>query len=139
MKLDTVVERLNPGRALPYLFSTRQDAPERTRHTEKHPTNLIVTKRTALDSPRIIHGQKHVEIVRYMVRTYSNQSGTVLDVCAGGFTTGVACHLEDRQFIGIEMEPKHFALGTRRVIDLINKALAVWQLHRLMGARDGVP
>jgi site-specific DNA-methyltransferase (adenine-specific) len=47
--------------------------------------------------------QKPLALMRYMVRTYSNQGDTVLDFCAGSGTVGRACEAEGRQFVGIEL------------------------------------
>ncbi len=47
--------------------------------------------------------QKPLALMRYMVRTYTNDGDTVLDFCAGSGTTGRACEAEGRRFIGIEL------------------------------------
>lgn len=47
--------------------------------------------------------QKPLDLMRYMVRTYSNPGDTVLDFCAGSGTVGRACEMEGRQFIGIDL------------------------------------
>lgn len=53
--------------------------------------------------------QKPLALMRYMVRTYSNPGETVLDFCMGSGTTALACALEGRRFIGIELDPAAFA------------------------------
>ena len=47
--------------------------------------------------------QKPLALMQYMVRTYSNPGGVVLDFCAGSGTTGRACNAEGRTFIGIDL------------------------------------
>ena len=42
-------------------------------------------------------------------------SGTILDPFMGSGTTGVACALTDRSFIGIEREPPYFDIACRRI------------------------
>ena len=59
--------------------------------------------------------QKPVELLRYLVRTYTNPGETVLDFCFGSCTTGVACLLENRNFIGIEKEANYFEIGSNRM------------------------
>jgi DNA modification methylase len=39
----------------------------------------------------------------------------VLDFTAGSFTTGVACAIENRNFIGIEKDSKYCELGRARI------------------------
>jgi DNA modification methylase len=59
--------------------------------------------------------QKPVELLRYLVRTYTQTGETVLDFTAGSFTTGVACAIENRNFIGIEKDSKYCELGRARI------------------------
>jgi site-specific DNA-methyltransferase (adenine-specific) len=48
--------------------------------------------------------QKPVELLRYLVRTYSNPGDWILDPCEGAGSTGAAAALEDRNYIGIELD-----------------------------------
>jgi DNA modification methylase len=82
------------------------------------PTDLIMAERTAYDSPHIQHGQKPVELMRYLVRTLSNPGDVILDIAAGSQTTAVAAALERRRFITFEKDRVHFALGTQRLAHL---------------------
>lgn len=59
--------------------------------------------------------QKPVALMEYMIRTYSNEGDTVLDFAMGSGTTGVACMNTNRRFVGIELEPKYFAVAQERM------------------------
>ena len=59
--------------------------------------------------------QKPTDLLRYLVRTYTNAGDTVLDFTMGSGTTGVACRMEGRRFIGIELDPAYFAIAERRI------------------------
>lgn len=59
--------------------------------------------------------QKSVAQMRYLVRTYTNPGDTVLDFTAGHYTTGVACVIEGRNFIGIERDADKCAVGEVRI------------------------
>lgn len=59
--------------------------------------------------------QKPVDLLSYLIRTYSNPGDVVLDFCAGSFSTGVACVQEGRNFIGIEKDAAYFEVGKRRM------------------------
>lgn len=59
--------------------------------------------------------QKPVELMRYLIRTYSNKNDTILDNTMGSGTTGVACVLENRKFIGIENDEKYFKVAQNRI------------------------
>jgi len=51
------------------------------------------------------------------VKYLSRPEGCVLDMFAGSGTTGVACIRTGRRFIGIELEPKYFAIAVKRCKD----------------------
>ena len=59
--------------------------------------------------------QKPVALMEYLIRTYTQEGDTVLDNCAGSFTTGVACLNTNRSFIGIEKDPEYFRIGSERM------------------------
>jgi site-specific DNA-methyltransferase (adenine-specific) len=60
--------------------------------------------------------QKPVELLRYLIRTYSNPGDTILDPTAGSGTTAVAALLEGRNSISIEKDPVIFANAKERVL-----------------------
>lgn len=59
--------------------------------------------------------QKPLELMRYMVRTYTNPGDVVLDPCMGSGTTCLAAKMEGRGYIGIEREPKYFETAKTRI------------------------
>lgn len=59
--------------------------------------------------------QKPVDLMRYLIRTYTHVGDTVLDNCMGSGTTGVACMMEKRNFIGFELDEKYFKIAERRI------------------------
>ncbi len=61
--------------------------------------------------------QKPVALMEYFIKTYTNPGDTVLDNCMGSGTTGVACVNTGRKFIGIELDPKYFAIAERRIAE----------------------
>lgn len=52
-----------------------------------------------------------------IIRTYTNPGETVLDFTMGSGTTGVACMMEGRNFIGIELDPGYFKIASKRIAD----------------------
>jgi len=59
--------------------------------------------------------QKPVDLLEYLVKTYTNQGDTVLDNCMGSGTTGVACKNLNRNFIGIEKDEAYFEIARKRI------------------------
>ena len=56
-----------------------------------------------------------VEIPKRCIESSCPHDGTVLDPFMGSGTTGVACIRTERQFIGIEKEPKYFDIAVKRI------------------------
>ncbi len=59
--------------------------------------------------------QKPVELLEWLVKTYSNENDIVLDNCMGSGSTGVACKNLNRNFIGIENNKEYFEIAERRL------------------------
>ena len=59
--------------------------------------------------------QKPVDLLRYLIRTYSNEGDTILDNCMGSGTTAVACIKEKRHFIGFELNKEYFDKACKRI------------------------
>lgn len=64
---------------------------------------------------RLHNTQKPVELMEYLIRTYSNEGQTVLDNSMGSGTTGVACMNTGRRFIGIERDDVYFDTCIKRI------------------------
>lgn len=63
--------------------------------------------------------QKPVELLEYLIKTYSNEGDTVLDNCMGSGSTGVACAHTNRKFIGIELNDIYFNIAKKRIEESI--------------------
>lgn len=59
--------------------------------------------------------QKPVELLEYLIKTYTNEGDTVLDFTMGSGSTGVACKNLNRKFIGIELDDKYFDIAVNRI------------------------
>jgi len=57
-------------------------------------------------------------------------TGTVLDPYMGSGTTGLACLAAGRRFIGIELDPRHFATACHR-LDLAQRQGQLFPAPRL--------
>ena len=58
--------------------------------------------------------QKPVDLLEYLVKTYTNENETVLDFTMGSGSTGVACINTNRKFIGIELDNNYFDIASKR-------------------------
>ena len=59
--------------------------------------------------------QKPVELLEYLIKTYTVENEIVLDNCMGSGSTGVACLNTNRKFIGIEKEERYFEIAKERI------------------------
>lgn len=83
-------------------------------NTDRYPRQLLTFKSDK--QLNYLHPtQKPLELLKYLVKTYTNEGDTVLDFCMGSGTTGVACKILNRNFIGIELEKKYFDIARKRI------------------------
>ena len=80
---------------------------------EKYPTDIIEFARNVHTSFHPV--QKPVELIQYLIRTYSNEGDTILDNCMGSGTTAVAAWREKRNFIGFELNKEYYDKACKRI------------------------
>ena len=61
--------------------------------------------------------QKPLVLLDWIIRASSKKGNTILDPFCGSGTTGVASILNNRRFIGIELEKKYCNLSKRRILN----------------------
>ena len=87
-------------------------------YNEKHPTSIV---QFDVRKGRGLHPtQKPVELMEYLIKTYTNEGETVLDNTMGSGTTGVACVNTNRNFIGMELDEGYFNIATNRIQEAKN-------------------
>ena len=59
--------------------------------------------------------QKPVDLLEYLIKTYTNEGDLILDFTMGSGSTGVACLNTNRRFIGIELDEKYFNIAKDRI------------------------
>lgn len=91
------------------------------RCTDKaYPTSIIEFSNRK-SKPLLHPTQKPIELLEYLIKTYSNECDIVLDNCMGSGSTGVAALNLKRKFIGIELEEKYFNVAQDRILNSIKK------------------
>lgn len=82
--------------------------------TTRYPTNIL--KFNAVDPKKRIHPtQKPIDLLEYLIKTYTNEGMTVLDNCAGSGTTAIACENTNRKWICIEKDEKYSDIAKHRI------------------------
>ena len=85
------------------------------RQKYKPPINTLYFKRDDKRDGSQHPTQKPIELMEYLVKTYTNENETVLDFTMGSGSTMVACQNTNRNGIGIEMDDKYFEVATKRI------------------------
>jgi DNA modification methylase len=81
----------------------------------KHPKSIIDIDKE-YDFKELFHPtQKPVDLLRYLILTYSNEGDTILDATIGSGTTAVAALMEKRHFIGFETNKEYFDIAQGRI------------------------
>ena len=81
----------------------------------RHPTTVLDYSQQWRRQDQVHPTQKPVELMEFLVKSFTQENETVLDFTAGSFSTGVACVNTSRKFIGIEMNENYFNIGVKRM------------------------
>lgn len=84
----------------------------------RYPKSIIQVSKQSSEScnGKALHPtQKPVELIEYLIETYTNENEVILDFCSGSGTTAVACHNLHRRFICIEKDPEYYAASVERL------------------------
>ena len=88
--------------------------------TKRFPISILTYNGLGAEcnSHKRMHGsQKRLDLIEYLIKTYTNKNDLVLDNCAGSGTTAIACLNTNRQFIVMEKEQKYYDIILKRVAD----------------------
>ncbi len=110
--------------------------------------NENARRRTVISKNIISGANKHdtvkpISLIRYLVRLLTKENAIVLDTFMGSGTCALACLLENRRFIGVELENDYFNISKvrthtiyHRLIFQENKKVSLdelrWHLDGLM-------
>ena len=83
----------------------------------KYPKSILNFKRP---HPQIHPTEKPVALLEWLIKTYTNDSDTVLDNCMGSGSTGLAAMNTKRKFIGIEIESNYYNIAKNRIEETMN-------------------
>lgn len=86
------------------------------RQYTNYPTTVLHFKRPS----KAVHPtQKPVDLLEYLIKTYTNEGETVLDNAAGSMSTVIACINTNRNCIAVEKDDHYYSVGCKRVHDHI--------------------
>lgn len=87
--------------------------------TTRFPTNILEFK--CVDNYSRLHSsEKPIDLLEYLIKTYTDEGDLVLDNTAGSSSTAIACIKTKRDWIMIEKEEEYYNLSLKRVSDFLN-------------------
>ena len=110
----------------PYKLMSGKQKLEKNNSTVRSSIKSVVTDNKGLrypkatlefksDKDKLHPTQKPVDLLEYLIRTYTVEGMVVLDSCMGSGSTGVACKNLNRSFIGIELDVGYFDIAKQRI------------------------
>lgn len=82
--------------------------------TSKYPTSIISIQK--VHPSKTIHPtEKPIELLEYLIKTYTNENENVLDNCMGSGSTAIACINTNRNFIGMELNKDYYQIASNRI------------------------
>ena len=81
----------------------------------RNPSSVQKFNNRGKDARGLHPTQKPVDLLEYLIKTYTNENETVLDNCMGSGSTGIACIRTNRKFIGFELDEKYFNIAKERI------------------------
>lgn len=82
---------------------------------ERYPINIIEFDKSGHNNMLQHPTQKPIELLKYLIKTFSNENDLVVDLTMGSGSTGVAAKNLNRNFIGIEQDQKYFKIAEQRI------------------------
>lgn len=106
----------NPGHN--YGTASGNYIPHSSKNGERFPVDVI-------NFNNLNHGVKHptqkpVDLLEYLIKTYTNEGMTVLDNTMGSGSTGVAAVNLNRNFIGMELDDEYFNIAKQRITERLD-------------------
>ncbi|KPI46361.1 cytosine methyltransferase [Clostridioides difficile] len=112
IKLDIPINHRKKAKTKDGIYRHHTLTKEYLQEYTNYPSNaLYFNKETDCIHPT----QKPVDLLEYLIKTYTKENELVLDNCSGSGNTGVACANTGRNFFGIELDNNYFLQGKNRI------------------------
>lgn len=99
---------------------------------QKYPTSILRFQKPH-PSATLHRTEKPVELLKWLVESYTNPGETVLDNCMGSGSTGVACVNTNRRFIGMEIDESYFNIAKERIENAELQQLQITEMDEKNG------
>lgn len=83
---------------------------------KRTPTTIRKINRVSAGGKKPLHPtEKPIELMEWIIKSYTNENDLVLDFTMGSGSTGVACMNTNRRFVGIELDENYFNIAKGRI------------------------
>ncbi len=86
----------------------------------RHPTTVLDYPQQWRRQDQVHPTQKPVDLLEYLIKTYTQENETVLDFTFGSGSTGVACVNTNRSFVGVELDENYFNIAEKRIQEALD-------------------
>ena len=117
IKLDKPDVRKNNKTTTSSLWNKNGNIITNKVYTERYPTSILLYKNNNHKN-RVHPNQKPVDLLEWLIKTYTNENDLVLDFTMGSGSTGVAALNTNRRFVGIELDENYFNTAVERLKDI---------------------
>jgi site-specific DNA-methyltransferase (adenine-specific) len=98
-----------------YGFGNGKKSQGFTNDGTRYPKSILHASRNFSAQQTTHPTQKPTNVLAWLIMTYSNAGDTVLDFTMGTGSSGVACKMTSRNFIGIERDVDYFNIAKNRI------------------------
>lgn len=117
VKFDKIIKERMPSKI--DSFRKNVERPSHREHIQEftnYPGNVIEMDFSTDERKKRYHPtQKPLNLLEFLVKTYTHEGDTVLDFTMGSGSTGVACLNTGRKFIGIEKDDGYYRISQERL------------------------
>ena len=96
-------------------YRKTNDIVSKSEDGRRYPLNIININKLSGHKKNFHPTQKPVDLLEYLIKTYTNEGELILDFTIGSGTTGVAALNTNRRFVGIELDEKYFNIAVERL------------------------
>ena len=82
---------------------------------ERFPKSILTFSQNWRRQDQVHPTQKPIDLMEWIIKTYTNEGETVLDNVIGSGTTAIACINTNRNFIGFENNGEYFDIAEKRI------------------------
>jgi site-specific DNA-methyltransferase (adenine-specific) len=86
-------------------------------YDEWYPKNILTFSAANTSNDKMHPTAKPVDLLKYLILTYTQKGEMILDNTAGVFSTAIACLETERKYIVMEKEQEYYNKGIKRILE----------------------